>query len=366
MAALQVASGLGEPLAKRYYTDPGIARREGEAIFFKTWQYVCHESDLAEAGDYATAAVLDQGLAVVRQADGTLGAFYNVCAHRAHTLLEGRGNLRTIVCPYHAWTYGLDGRLKRAPNSDRVAGFDAASICLTPLRVETLAGFVFVNLDPDAAPMTEVFGPVEEEIAAFAPASRGWSRRHHSTQALACNWKVAVENYSECYHCAVAHPFLNDGVFDMASYRIETRAATHRHSCRGRAADSIRYKLDAAATPNAADFASWYLWPNFALEVYPGGYLDTYHWMPLEAGATLQTIDWFGAPAAPAEQVEEIGDLHLANTVAEDRALVEAVQRGLGNRGYGCGALMIDRDQTQNSEHAVRHFQMLVLGALGV
>jgi phenylpropionate dioxygenase-like ring-hydroxylating dioxygenase large terminal subunit len=364
MSAPQVGTGVSEPLGKGYYTDPEVARREGEAIFFRTWQYLCHEGDLVEEGDYVTASVLDQDLAVIRQADGTLHGFYNVCAHRAHTLLEGRGNTRTITCPYHAWSYGLDGRLKRAPNSDRVAGFDAASICLTSVRVETLAGFVFVNLDPEAASLAETLGPEEEEIAAFAPEARGWRRRHHSTQHLACNWKVAVENYSECYHCAVAHPFLKDGVFDMASYRIETRARLHRHSCKGRAAENIPYAVDAAATPNAADFASWYLWPNFALEVYPGGYLDIYHWMPLGPGAVLQTIDWFAAPGTAAGDVERIGDLHLANTVAEDRTIVEAVQKGLGSRGYGSGALMIDRDLTENSEHAVRHFQALVLDAL--
>ena len=234
------------------------------------------------------------------------------------------------------------------------------------VKRETLAGFVFVNRDPEAPAMATLYGPLEAEIAAYAPDARGWVRRHHSTQQLACNWKVAVENYSECYHCAVAHPFLAEGVFDMASYRIETGGLLHRHSCRGRPAGEVAYGMDAGATPRGGDFASWYLWPNFALEVYPGGYLDIYHWQPLDAETTRQTISWYGAPSVRAAQLEEIGELHLANTVAEDWRLVEAVQRGLANRGYGAGALMIDRARSEMSEHAVAHFQGLVRDALEI
>ncbi|MEM7224902.1 MAG: SRPBCC family protein [Pseudomonadota bacterium] len=237
-------------------------------------------------------------------------------------------------------------------------GLDAA-------KLETLAGFVFINRDSGAPAMATLFGPIEQEIAGYAPGARNWVRRHHSTQDLACNWKVAVENYSECYHCAVAHPFLAEGVFDMASYRIETGGLLQRHSCRGRPASEVAYGMDADATPRGGDFASWYLWPNFALEVYPGGYLDIYHWAPLDTGTTRQTIAWYGAPDVPAAQLEEIGALHLANTVAEDWRLVEAVQRGLANRGYGDGALMIDRARSEKSEHAVAHFQGLVRDALG-
>ena len=111
-------------IPKQYYTDPAIYEREKEAIFYKAWNYACHAGQVAEAGDFVTVRVADQNIAVLRGQDGGLRAFYNVCSHRAHELLQGCGRAKIVTCPYHAWTYHTDGRLRSAVGQKTVDGFD--------------------------------------------------------------------------------------------------------------------------------------------------------------------------------------------------------------------------------------------------
>ncbi len=123
-------------LPARYCIDPEIYEREKEAVFYRSWIYDGHMEDLPEVGSYITCAVLDQGIVVIRDKEGGLRAFYNVCSHRAHELLTGSGRTKAIVCPYHAWSYHLDGRLRTARGSEKVEGFDAGEFCLKSVRVE--------------------------------------------------------------------------------------------------------------------------------------------------------------------------------------------------------------------------------------
>ena len=150
-------SELVRTLDARYYTDPAVYRAEQEGLFTRTWHFAGHVSQLERPGDYFAFEIAGQGLFCVRSADGEIRAFYNVCQHRAHELLKGEGNTRRITCPYHAWTYELTGQLVSGPNIRSVPGFDRSAICLTDVRVEDFLGFLFVNLDPDAAPMEDWF-----------------------------------------------------------------------------------------------------------------------------------------------------------------------------------------------------------------
>ena len=144
-------------LDAKYFTDPAIYDLVKKNIYFKTWQLACHSSQVNNVGDCFTFSIFDQEILVVRGHDRVLRAMYNVCQHRGHILVQGPSNRRSIVCPYHAWTYDLDGRLKRAPNSDKVRGFDPSSICVPQIRLEEFLGFVFVNLDDDCDPMDETY-----------------------------------------------------------------------------------------------------------------------------------------------------------------------------------------------------------------
>ena len=157
-------------LPSGYYTDPAVYELEKEAIFYRTWQFVCHSGEVPNPGDYTTLKVCDQNIFVMRGADEQLRAFYNVCRHRAHELLQGQGNVKNVItCPYHAWTYEKDGALRGAPNSSKRPGFDKAQYGLRETRLEEFLGCVFINLDDNAASLNETAGDLAEDIRKRVP-----------------------------------------------------------------------------------------------------------------------------------------------------------------------------------------------------
>ncbi|MDD9857984.1 MAG: aromatic ring-hydroxylating dioxygenase subunit alpha, partial [Gammaproteobacteria bacterium] len=186
-----------------YYYDADIAAREQEAIFADSWQYAGHAEQVAAPGQYLTRDIAGESILIIRGRDSALRAFYNVCSHRAHQLLQGAGELEqgAIVCPYHAWTYAPEGQLLAARNSENVAGFDRASLCLKPAQVEVFVNLVFVNLNPDAPPLHGQLGGVEDELRSFAPELDFLTLTDSRRYEIKANWKNIMENYAECYHC---------------------------------------------------------------------------------------------------------------------------------------------------------------------
>ncbi|MDH3473470.1 MAG: aromatic ring-hydroxylating dioxygenase subunit alpha [Rhodospirillales bacterium] len=351
-------------LDARYYTDPEIFALERERIFFRTWQYAGHVSRVESPGDYFTFGICEQNLFTIRGKDGALRSFYNVCQHRAHELLQGAGNKRLLVCPYHAWTYDLDGRLRKAPNDKKVAGFDRGAICLTEVRTEVFCGFVFVNLDRDAAPMAACFPEAESQLRGYVPDIDRLKPVAWMPVEEDCNWKVTVENYSECYHCKINHPTFARGVIDPASYNVAPQGHCLRHTTRAANLDRLTYEIDPRANEHATDYSSWFFWPGFSFQVYPGNVLNTYLWRPLEVGKTLVYRGWYGPDGAPSQTVDKLARQDLDTTVAEDLRLVNSVQRGLASRGYRPGPLVIDPDQGVDSEHSIQAIKGWVLEAL--
>lgn len=351
-------------LAPHYYLDAAVFAREKERIFYRTWQYAGHVSQLARAGDYFTFAVLDQPLFCLRDNAGNIRTFHNVCQHRAHELLQGSGNKKTLVCPYHAWCYDLDGRLKRAPNADKVPGFDPQAICLTEVRTENFCGFLFVNLDTDAAPMHEWYPEAENELRAFVPQIDSlqpvaWFEVHE-----ACNWKVSVENYSECYHCRLNHPTFANGVIKPDTYNIMPQGHCLRHTTECANLDRMTYPIDVAANPHAGDYSSWFLWPGMSFQVYPGNVLNTYYWRPLDVGNVAVYRGWYTVDGEQSTVIDSLAQQDLETTVAEDIRLVESVQRGLASKGYRPGPLVVDPAWGVNSEHSLRALHDWLLTAL--
>ena len=355
-------------LAPRYYVDGDHHALEMDKVFARTWQYACHEAEVAERNTYKTFRIGDQGLFVVRDGEGRLRAFYNVCRHRAHELLCGEGRVRLITCPYHAWSYDLGGRLLRAPNSDKAPGFDASGIRLTEVRLESFCGFVFINLDPGAVPMAEWYPGVEEELRAFVPGIGGLRPLLDRSVEEDCNWKVSVENYSECYHCRIAHPTFTKGVVDPDDYNVMARGRCLRHSAKCVSPERMSYEIDAAADEGgdacAAEYRSWFLWPAFSFQVYPGGVLNTYLWRP--GGTEKVTVHrgWYTAGGVREDIVERLARQDLETTVAEDVRLVNSVQRGLRSKGYTPGPLVLDPGFGVNSEHSIRTLNEWLLQAL--
>jgi choline monooxygenase len=313
-----------ETLPASWYRDPEIFERERQRIFRREWQVLGAEPEVCRKADVAGWPVL-----VVRQPDGSLRAFHDVCRHRASPL-ECVGGV--IQCPYHGWTYGSDGALKRARDfGEEVDGLD-----LHPVAVAAWRGLVWVNLDPDA---TFDLGSFAAECADFDMES--FRVVGESSHVLRCNWKTYADNYGEGYHIPFVHPELNRQL-DMRSYRVDAFDRWTRHS---------------AAMHDGSPAAGVWLWrfPNLALNVYPDG-MNVERFTPLDAGTTrIDYTFWFRDGVADEEAMKLSNDLLL-----EDAAICEAVQRNLDTGIYDTGVL------SPKHEGGLALFHRLVRDALSI
>lgn len=351
-------------LPARYYTDPKIFDAEKTAIFYRTWHYAGHVSQVANTGEYFTTRIHEQNIFVARGRDQKLRAFYNVCAHRGHELLEGSGKKNVITCPYHAWAFDFDGRLVNARNSENVEGFNKCDFSLKEVQVEVFCGLVLVNLDPNAKPFAEEMDGLEAEIRSYLPRVDDLGFAQRDTYNVSSNWKVLVDNFLECYHCAPAHKDFVDLV-DMNSYRT----ITHK-----------RYSSQCAAAPRTTKssafefekgdidfgYAGFFVWPNFTIWIYPGeANLSVLQMNPDDVETCLEYQDWFTIGGEVTPQLKDAIDYQKDVLQPEDIGLCESVQRGLKSLGYNQGRFIVDEGLTELSEHAVHHFQWMVAEALG-
>jgi len=352
-------------LDARYYTDPAIFRMEQLGVLAETWQYAGHISQLQNAGDYFCFDIAGESLFCVRTRDNEIKGFYNVCQHRAHQLVSGDGNATMLVCPYHAWTYQLSGELRSAPNSKVVDGFDANKICLSEIRIEDFCGFLFANLDPLAKPMDEWFPDARTQLAAFVPNIMDLKPVQWIDVPEKCNWKVSVENYSECYHCQLNHPTFANGIVKAKTYDIRPQGYCLRHTTECQNLDKMSYPIDVDANEYAGHYSSWFLWPMMSFQVYPGNVLNTYHWRAIDHEHVVVYRGWFSADGKNNEVLDTLAKQDRETTVEEDIHLVESVQRGLNSRGYVPGPLVLDPQFGVKSEHSIEVLQRWMREAAG-
>jgi choline monooxygenase len=320
-----------------WYGDAEQLRHERDAIFSSSWQYVGHAGLVSEPGSYAAAWAGHVPIALVRDAEGTLRAFVNVCRHRGHPVVTGQGRRETLQCPYHAWTYALDGTLRSAPRAREI---DLEGVALRPVAVDAWGPLVFVNPAHDAPPLAEALGRLPELVDLD-----GLEFRFRDEFELAANWKVVCENYLECYHCPVAHPGFSRLVdVSPEAYRLD--------------ADGLVLSQYGPERNGSAVGGFHFLWPNLTINVWPGGpNLSIGPVLPVEPGRSARFLDYFFAPDADRAWVEEL--LELDGQVGrEDRALVEAVQQGVGS------GLIEDGRLLPESEQLVARFQALVADAV--
>tara|TARA_R110002020_G_scaffold53338_2_gene149264 strand:+ start:3191 stop:4291 length:1101 start_codon:yes stop_codon:yes gene_type:complete len=344
-------------LDARFYTDPEVFKVEQKGLLARTWQFAGHASMVEKPGDYFTFSIAGENLFCIRGRDGELRGFYNVCQHRAHELVSGEGNARLLVCPYHAWSYELTGELRSGPNIKSVAGLNRSEICLEPVKLENFHGFIFANLDANAKPMDEWFPQVREELAGFVPHIDRLKPLEWVEIPEACNWKVTVENYSECYHCSLNHPTFASGVIKPQTYDIQPQGHCLRHTTQCANLDRMSYAIDLESNPHAGDYSSWFLWPMFSFQVYPGNILNTYHWRAVDADHVVVWRGWYTIDGVDSDVVRRLAIQDRATTVEEDIHLVESVQRGMKSRGYKPGPLVLDPKCGLNSEHSVLTLQ---------
>ncbi len=327
-------------------------------IISKSWQWLCHREKLRDRGAYVTADIAGNPIVAVRGRDDALRAFYNVCKHRAHHLLEGDGSVANLVCPYHAWSYDLTGQLRAARHTDHLDDFDIESICLDQVQIEEFAGFVYVNLDPAAPPLAQQSGDLGAEIARWAPDVDDLTFARRLTYEVRSNWKNVVDNFLECYHCHVAHKdFVS--LVDMDTYRVTTHGIYSSHMAEAGKTANTAYDVSAATV---TDHAVWWLWPNTCLMRYPGrGNMIVLNIIPAGPALTYETYDFYLESDTPNEaELESIRYLDEVLQV-EDINLVESVQRGMQTPAFTQGRIVNDPDGSGLSEHALHHFHGLVL-----
>jgi carnitine monooxygenase subunit len=349
-------------MPSRFYLDPEIYEQEKDAIFYRSWWFAGHKSQLDKPGRFITTRIHEQNIVITRATDGALKAFYNVCQHRGHELVSGSGTARLLVCPYHAWSYDLDGTLRNAPNTADMVDFDKCAFSLKSVRVEEFCGFVFVNLDPDAPPFREQAGELEAELRHYCPSIDSMVYAHRHSYDVASNWKVLIDNFLECYHCGVAHKdFVN--LVDMKTYQSRTGGIYSSHTSQGASANNSAFKFEKGDVDFG--YAAWYVWPNLTIWIYPGeANVSALQIIPSGPERTIEHLDWFLPTPEPTKQLKD-AMVYMDETLQpEDIALCESVQRGLRSKGYNQGRFVVDNNLSELSEHAVHHFQKMVVDAL--
>ncbi len=195
-------------LSREFYTDPDIYERDVERIFLRSWQYAGHESEIPRPGDWFLFDFAGESVIVARQPDGGISALLNVCRHRgSRVCIEQSGCSKRLICRYHGWTYELDGQLVGASRMNE--GFDKSGIALKRIQAESLDGLIFVNFADQPAPFQAVREGLAECLQPYDLANTRVA--HRQNYPIKSNWKLAVENYCECYHCAPAHPEYSRG-----------------------------------------------------------------------------------------------------------------------------------------------------------
>ncbi len=329
-------------LPQHYFVSPEIFAEEQEKIFSRRWVLVGHQSQIAEDGDYFTAEVANESLIVVRDKHGAIHGFYNVCRHRGSRLIENRnGQCAAIQCPYHAWTYGLDGRLIGAPHMDDVPGFDKSDYPLHPVHLELWEGFIFVNLKKNPEPLQKWFAPLSGKFSHWNMSILQPAKR--ITYDVHANWKLMFENYSECYHCPGVHPQLQrvspydsaendlrEGPFLGGFMKINPGKSL---TMSGNACAAFVGKIE-----NLQQVFYYSIFPNMLLSLHPE-YVMVHQLWPQSPERTLIVCDWLFHPDAfkrkdfnPDDAIE-FWDM----TNKQDWHVCELSQRGISSRAYEPG-----------------------------
>ncbi len=332
-------------LPQRYLISTEVFAKEQECIFSRQWLCVGHQSQLAKAGDYFVQEVAGESLILLRDQKGQVRGFYNVCRHRGTRLCEEKsGQLReTIQCPYHAWTYTLEGRLVGAPHMDKIAGFDKAEHSLHAISPALWEGFIFVNLAEEPTPLERVFAPLAGKFAHWNLLKLRSARRiEYDVRA---NWKLIFENYSECYHCPLVHPALS---------KLTPYDAAENDLCEGpflggfmpiTKGNSLTMSGNACALPVGdikADDAHrvfyYSIFPNTLLSMHPD-YVMVHQLWPQSPQRVIIFCDWlfhpdaFGRPDFHPNDAIEFWDM----TNRQDWHVCELSQQGIASRAYQPG-----------------------------
>jgi carnitine monooxygenase subunit len=331
------------------YRDADFLQAEKEQVFAASWQVICHLNDIPNPGDYHTLDFLGEPLVAVRGRDSGVRAFFNVCRHRAARLVDGGSGHcpGRIVCPYHAWTYDLDGALAAVPHCEEFAEFSLGQFGLKPVESEVYQGFIFVRLQPGTPSVADMLAPYEHELALYRleelePLGRVTMRVRR------VNWKNVTDNYSDAMHIPVAHPGLSR-LFGQ-TYGVEAQLWVDKMWGYLRDTPSSQlsermYQRVLPRSPHLADdrqrlWTYFKLWPNVAFDIYPDQ-VDFMQMIPLSPTETLVREIAYAHPDVRREmRAARYLNWRINRRVSlEDKALIERVQAGMGSRSCSPGPL---------------------------
>lgn len=330
------------------YTEGSVFTKEKEKIFSRSWQVVGHSSQVANTGDFFTAELIGEPLLLVRDSDGILRGFYNVCRHRAGPPATGCGSRKLFRCAYHGWTYGLDGRLINATEIEGVDGFRPEDFALRPVRTEEWFNLVFVNLNPEARSLRDGLGQLPAQAEKFP--FREMKLFERRTYEMKCNWKTYVDNYLEGYHLPTVHPGLNREL-DYNAYVVEPYEHHVRQfsPIRGAQPGDVKSRRYQEAREGLTTDYFW-IFPNWMLNCYPDN-VSLNIVLPIEPERSLAIFEWYlpgedhGSPAAKAA-VEFSEQIQI-----EDVAICEAVQKNLRSRSYSRGRFSVKQEKGVHAFH---------------
>jgi Rieske 2Fe-2S family protein len=342
-------------LAQRYFVAPEVFVEEQGRILSKQWVLVGHQSQIENAGDYFVSEVASssdsgatgrgpESLIIIRDKDGKVRGFYNVCRHRGTRLKEDAcGHASVIQCPYHAWTYGLDGRLVGAPHMDEVPGFDKADYSLHAVNLGLWEGFIFVNLADKPTPLEEWFAPLAGKFSYWnLSILRSAKRIEYDVRA---NWKLIFENYSECYHCPGVHPMLS---------KVSPYDSAENDLCEGpflggfmkiakgssltMSGNTCALPVGEVGTEDQHRVFYYSIFPNMLLSLHPD-YAMVHQIWPQSPERTLILCDWFFHPAAfDREEFQPNDAIEFWDmTNKQDWHVCELSQKGIASRAYEPG-----------------------------
>jgi choline monooxygenase len=363
LAALVARYDPRTPLARAstipaaWYTDPRMLDLERRTVFSRSWQVVGRVDQVREPGQYLTADVGGEPVVVVRGNDRVLRGFFNVCRHHAAAVMtEAAGCANALRCPYHGWTYTLEGALLGTPEFAGVEAFDRAANGLVPVDCAMWEDWVFVKLERGEPSLESFLGAdLMSRVAALGCSGLRWFERRRYT--LACNWKVYVDNYLDGgYHVPHLHRGLSS-VIDNRAYAIENGERWCQQSSPLAADGGTRRAADAATTAVRQGERALYFWlhPNFMINAYEG-VLDTNLVIPLGVARTEVIFDYYFAGAPEESRARNLASIAVSERIQdEDVAICESVQRGLASRAYGTGRLSVRREAGEHLFHRLLH-----------
>lgn len=331
------------------YHDVETLEAERRRIFQRSWQLVCHASDIPRAGDWQAMLVLGESIIAIRGDDGTVRAFANVCRHRGARILDGhRGCVKKLICPYHAWAYNLDGQLSGLPMRADYPTLDSVQHSLVEYPVEIWRGFVFAAVERPPVSVAEMMAPHEAEIAPYRLEDMRAIGRI-TTRPRPANWKNISDNYADGLHIPVAHPGLKR-LFGAKNYGVQAGEWVDRlggplveapdESASERAYRQLLPRVDYLPDDRQRVWFYYKLWPNTAFDIYPDQ-IDFMQFLPISPTETMiREI----AYAVPDERREMRAARYLnwrinRQVSLEDSNLVERVQAGMASASFGQGPL---------------------------